>query len=303
MKSVGKYLMKALMWLVSKLPLRVHYFNSAFLSWLARDVVKYRKQVVRDNLRESFPDKSEEEIDNLVRQFYDHFADILVEAFWFGGCRNPERLRKARIMEIVNPEVLANLYETSPSVMTLYTHCGNWELYGGIENYNYTDVKMPITEDNFCVVYKEMSSKMWDEIMRDNRFAPLKDRKGFPGYIESKNLVRYAFTHRDEKKFYNVNTDQRPYYTGSDAISVNFMHRECRTMSAAAAIARKFGMSVVFLKMSSASRGHYLLEYIPICQNAKEMSVEDIMRKYYELLEEEINGQPWNYLWSHRRWA
>lgn len=303
MRTVGKYLMKAFMWLISKLPLKVHYFNSGFISWLAGDVIKYRRKVVRDNLRQSFPEKSEKDIDILVGQFYDHFADIIVEAFWFGGCKDPRRLREAHIMEIVNPELLSDLYENSPSIMTLYTHCGNWELYGGLESYNYTDVEFPFRADNICVVYKEMSSQMWDEIMRDNRLAPLKDKKGFSGYVESKNLVRYAFTHKDSKILYNVNTDQRPYYTGSDAISVNFMHRECRTMSAAAAIARKFGMSVVYLKMSIASRGHYLLEYIPICSNAKDMSVEEIMRKYYELLEAEITEQPFNYLWSHKRWA
>ena len=303
MYSVGKYLLKALLWMISKLPLSVHHFNSGFISWLARDVIKYRKAVVRENIRLSFPEKSEEDIDRIVREFYDHFADIIVEAIWFGGCRNPERIRKARIMEIVNPGILAELYEQSPSVMILYTHCGNWEVYGGIESYNYTDTRLDIGEENFCVVYKKMSSRVWDEIMRDNRLAPAKDRDGYSGYIESKDLVRYAFSHRDVKKFYNVNTDQRPYYTGSDSLSVNFMHRECRTMSAAAAIARKFGMPVVFLKMSIASRGHYLLEYIPVCRNAKDMSVEQIMKKYYELLEAEINEQPFNYLWSHKRWA
>ena len=33
-----------------------------------------------------------------------------------------------------------------------------------------------------------------------------------------------------------------------------------------------------------------------------QQQVQAIMEKYYTLLEEDINAQPWNYLWSHKRW-
>jgi len=298
---VPKYIVKTLLRAFGALPLKVHYANSAFLAWLARDVIRYRCDVVTDNLTKSFPDKTEDEIKSLHKKFYRHFADIIVEAVWFGGCRNPERLKKSGIVQIKNPEELYRLYGVSPSVMVLYSHCGNWELYGGLEFYS--DMGLPFEEDDICVVYKEMSSKMWDALMKENRFAPLKDRDAFHGYVESKQIVRYAFTHRNEKKLYNLNTDQRPYYAGSDSITVNFMNRECRTMSSAAAIARKFGMSVTFLRMPVRSRGRYEMEFVTICDDASTMSVEAIMKKYYELLEAEIKQQPWNYLWSHKRWA
>jgi lauroyl/myristoyl acyltransferase len=32
------------------------------------------------------------------------------------------------------------------------------------------------------------------------------------------------------------------------------------------------------------------------------MAPEDILRKYYDLLEQEINETPGNWLWSHKRW-
>jgi KDO2-lipid IV(A) lauroyltransferase len=55
--------------------------------------------------------------------------------------------------------------------------------------------------------------------------------------------------------------------------------------------------------MERAGRGHYVIRYRTICEDARTMSVEDIMKRYYELLEEDIRKQPENYLWSHRRWA
>jgi KDO2-lipid IV(A) lauroyltransferase len=183
----------------------------------------------------------------------------------------------------------------------MYSHCGNWELYGGIEFYNYTDTPLPFTEQNFCVVYRQLSSRAWDEVFRDNRFAPLYDRKHFEGYIESKDLVRYVYTHKDEKKVYNVNTDQRPYFASPANLDVDFFGQRVQTMTAAAALARKFGMAVAYLSMRRERRGHYILRYIPICEDASTMDVQQMMQEYYRLLEAEIRQQPENYLWSHKR--
>ena len=301
--NIAKYLLKALMALFAALPLKLHYFNARILAWLAGSVIGYRRDDVMTNLARSFPDKKYDELRAIKKEFYRHFADLVVEAIWFGGCRNPKRLRRSRIVEIANPEEIKRVFELAPSVMVLYSHCGNWELYGGIENYNYSDVEMPVREDNFCVVYREMSSKVWDEIMRDNRFAPLKDRKNYPGYLESKDVIRYALKHRAEKKIYNMNTDQRPYFNsnGEKYLKLKFLNRVVETMDGGAKIAHKLGMAVCFLKMDIASRGHYRIEYVTICDDASKMSTEDIMKKYYSLLEEEINENPANYLWTHRR--
>lgn len=304
MRNIGKYLIKGLLSLFAAIPLRAHYAISGFVAYLACSVLHYRTDDVMINLSRCFPEKNNYELRALKKEFYRHFAKVIVETIWFGGCRNPQRLKDSHIVEIANPELLARMYEESPSVVVMYTHCGNWELMGGIINYNYSDADIPVSEDNYCVVYRRMSSRVWDEIMRDNRFAPVKDKRNFDGYVESEMLVRYVFTHRDLKKIYNVNTDQRPYFPGPEYMKVNFLHQECQTMTGAAALAHKFGFSVVYQRMAERADGYgYTLEYVPICGNAADMSVENIMKRYYELLENDIKEQPHNYLWSHRRWV
>jgi KDO2-lipid IV(A) lauroyltransferase len=59
---------------------------------------------------------------------------------------------------------------------------------------------------------------------------------------------------------------------------------------------------VLYLKMKRVKRGEYELTLIPICENASLVSPDDLIRKYYDLLEEEIRETPANWLWSHRRW-
>ncbi|MBO7077020.1 MAG: lysophospholipid acyltransferase family protein [Bacteroidales bacterium] len=303
MHKLGVFLLKVPLRLLGLLPLRVHYALGRFVAWLAEDVVRYRRDVVMHNLTKAFPEKNVWDLKPIRKAFYQHFGELVAEAVWFGGCRNAKRLRRARLVEVENPEVAARLFEAAPSMVVMYSHCGNWELYGGIESYNYTDKPLPFNEQNFCVVYRELSSRAWDEVMRDNRFAPLKDRKHFPGYIETKDLIRYAYSHRDEKKIYNVNTDQRPYFESPANMDVDFFGQRVQTMTGAAALARKLGMSVAYLSMRRERRGHYVMRYEPICEDASKLGVAEIMQQYYRLVEADIRQQPENYLWTHQRFA
>lgn len=296
-----KFILKAILFLFGLLPLKVHYFNAKWIAWLTRVVIRYRRADVLINLSRCYPDLQYNWIKFYEKEFYDHFAELIVEAIWFGACRNPERLRKAHIMEIANPELLRETYANAPSVMVMYSHTGNWELYGGIEQYNYSDEPLGLSVKDFCVVYRRLSSKIWDEIFKENRYAPIRDKNGYDGYVESRNLPRYVFKHKDEKKVYNVNTDQRPYFSAPSYMECQFMGRTVKTMSAAAALAAKFGMAVLYLNMNRAERGKYILEYTLICQDASQMRAEDIMQKYYDLLTRDLHRNPMNYLWTHRR--
>lgn len=301
MNNILLFLIRVVVWPWSKLPLKIHYRISPVLAFIIGKVFRYRRDTVVLNMSRVFPEKTNEEIVETVNQFYRHFADVIVETVWFGGC-NSRRLRNEHLAEIVNPEVVARLYENSSSVMILYSHAGNWEIFGGSEWYNYTDRPYPLDYRNICVTYRKLSSEVWDRFFHINRTAPATNGIDFEGYLESKEVVRYILKNSSEKKAYYFITDQRAYYKSTGTISVDFMGKKCSSMTAGAALARKMGMSVCFLKMSVEVRGHYKFEFVPICEDASSMSVEDIMQQYYDLLSAEIREQPFNYLWTHRRW-
>ena len=61
------------------LPMWALYILSDILYILIYKVVRYRVKVVRQNMKASFPDKSETELRQLEREFYHHFADYVVE--------------------------------------------------------------------------------------------------------------------------------------------------------------------------------------------------------------------------------
>jgi lauroyl/myristoyl acyltransferase len=66
--------------LVSRLPLRVLYFFSDLMFVLLYRLLGYRREVVGDNLRRSFPELDEAGIQRIETEFYQHFCDLLVES-------------------------------------------------------------------------------------------------------------------------------------------------------------------------------------------------------------------------------
>lgn len=287
--------------LIGRLPLGVHRFNARWLAFVIEKIAAYRVRLVDENLRNSFPEKTDAERLAIRHEFYRHFARLAVEAIWFSACTDPRRLRRAGIVKVKNPELLKEVYDSSPSVMVMYTHQGNWELLGGMANY--TDFPgFPATEKNFCVVYRKGSSAVGDEVIRRIRFAPVVDKDHFDGYQESRDIIRYAFRHKADRKIYNMNTDQHPYFSAPDYLVVKFFGRECDTMTGSAALACKFRMGLLYQRMLRTPDGNYEVEYELLAKDASTMGVEDIMKRYYELLEEDIRRQPYNYLWTHNRW-
>lgn len=298
MRKIAKYLLKGLMAVFAALPLKVHYFNSLWIAWLLR-ISGYRGDDIMINLARSFPEKKYGELKLIKKDFYKHLAYIIVEAIWFGGC-TAERLRRQRIGEFTNPEVMAKIHENAASTVLLCAHYGNWELSGGYPLFNYHDCPNYISDKTCCTVYKKLSSEIWDDIMRLNRIAPLDHN--YKGYLETGEVLRYMINHKGEKKFYIFITDQSPYGNSTASMQLKFLNQPTLTMTAGASVAHKFNYAVVYLSMQRDRVGHYSITFKPICEKASEMSAEDIMRQYYSFLEDDIRTDPSSYLWSHRRW-
>lgn len=298
MKKIAYYLLKGLMAIVAALPLKVHYFIASWIAWLLK-VTGYRSDDIMINLARSFPEKKYAELKQIKKDFYKHLAYVIVEAVWFGGC-TAERLRRQRIAEFTNPELMAQIHENAGSTVLLCAHYSNWELSGGYPLFNYHDCPNYITDKSCCSVYKKLSNEVWDKIMRFNRIAPLDHN--YQGYLETSEVLRYMINHKNEKKFYIFITDQSPYGNSAASMQLEFLNQPTLTMTAGAAVARKFNYAVVYLSMQRDRKGHYNITFKPICEKASEMSVEEIMHTYYSFLEEDIHTDPSSYLWSHRRW-
>ena len=109
---------------ISYLPLGILYKFSDFLFFVFTRIFQYRKAVILGNIQRSFPNKTQAEQQQLVKDFYRHFADILVE-----GVKNlsisREQLKKRMLVR--NPEIMNELYQEKRNVILVSGHFNNWE--------------------------------------------------------------------------------------------------------------------------------------------------------------------------------
>ena len=291
-----------LMRLLALQPLKMHYFWGRCLSWFVSGPMHYRRDVVMINLARSFPEKKYSELRKIADDFYKHFGDLFAETFWFAGSHDTKRLRDSHICEMEHADVLNRLYNDCPGVIVLTSHLGNWELIGGILNYVYAPDKVDFGEKNTTVVYKELSNSFWDKVFGDNRCAPIAKENKETCYVESRKILRFVIAHRNEKRLYIFPTDQCPYKYASAHTVDNFMHQPTLTMTGGAALAHKFGFAVVYMAFKKKEDFGYKMSFREICPDASKFTPEDIMNKFYSYLEEDVNAQPENYLWTHKRW-
>ena len=301
MKRIAVNIVRGVLVVLSKLPLKFHYFMGDVFAWLAGVVFRYRYDVVMINLSRSFPDRKYGAVKELAKDFYRHLGEIAAEAIWFSGS-SYKRLYDSGIVTVTNPEELNELFLSTPSMTVLSTHCGNWELLGGFLGYRTsTGGKIVIEEEQIRVVYKKLSSPVADEVFKRNRVSPL-EKVDTSCEIESMNILRHAVANRDKRLMYIYPTDQAPYWKAGKHPVGEFMHQQTNAMLGSVGVACKLSHSVMYMKMKRVERGRYEMTLIPICRNASEMTPEDIMRRYYDLLQEEIDETPANWLWTHKRW-
>ena len=299
MKNLLAKAIRGVVVVLSVFPLRFHYFMGDILSWFIRNVARYRSGLVMLNLSRSFPELKYKQVKKIHDSFYRHLGEIVAEAIWFGGSTY-EKIRKKGLVTLTNAKEISEIFDSTPSMTVLCTHCGNWEILGGFLGYRTPDgADLDLKEEQIKVVYKELHSAFSNEFFKHNRVAPL-EKVGTTCEIESSNILRYAIKHRNEKNVYIYIADQYPYKTPYD-IGV-FLNQKTSAMLGAAGVACKLGHSVIYLKMKRVERGRYEMTFVPICMNASEQTPEQITRRYFDILEEEICETPANWLWSHKRW-
>ena len=74
---IGSVILLSLMRALAALPLRFHYACAGFFSWLLKDVLRYRRDVVMANLSRSFPEKKYDELKVISDRFYKHFGNVI----------------------------------------------------------------------------------------------------------------------------------------------------------------------------------------------------------------------------------
>lgn len=280
-------------WLLSLLPLKVHYILSDVLAWLLRCVAKYRVKVVDQNLAAAFPEMTVEERRALAKRYYSHLAEVICEIVW-AQTRSARHIARKGVVRVENEELLNNICSESPSVVALVSHTGNWELGAGVFDYCSNPV---FDNSNFTTAYQPLHSSLSQELFLLLRRSFLK----YPGnLVPSPEMLRFVIEHRDEKRIYFFIADQYPY--NGSACTTDFLGLETEWVNGGEAIARKLHLPVVYICIDRQKRGEYVIKISQICKDASATEKGEVTTAFSKMLENDINNNKENWLWSHKRW-
>jgi len=267
------------------LPFSVLYFFSDITYFILYYIAGYRKSVVSDNIRKSFPDKSEEEIKRLIKLSYKNLADVIVEGFK-AFTMSDRQIRERH--KVLNPEIIDELENNKKGIIATPCHYGNWE-WGAMSPCLY------FVDHQIVAFYKPLSNP------RINRFVN-KNRSRTGSLLIS--IYKTAGTFKkftDQRVIYIMAADQSPSNV-KKAFWVNFLGRETAFLHGPELYAKKYNYPVIFVDIQRVKRGFYELHLSIISDYSAETKEKEITSKYAKKLEEAILKKPENYLWSHRRW-
>lgn len=279
----------SLCWLISLLPLRVLYFFSDFMYLLVRYVVRYRRKVVRKNLSESFPEKSEKELREIERKFYHAFCDYFAEDIKSISMSKKQMMKR---MTFGNAEWLKEGFEKGDyQLMFLFLgHLGNWEWIASIKYW--------FPEFHISQVYHKLYNDVSERL-----FLYLRERYGGE-CIPMQNTFRrlYQLKKEGKKVYCGFIADQQPKWEAIHHFTP-FLNHETAVFIGGEHIAKRLGAVMAYGRMSRVRRGYYHLDFIPISTDSKSVPDYEATDQYMHMLEEDIRNNPHLWLWSHKRWS
>ncbi len=283
--------------MVSLLPLRFLYLLSDIAAFVFRYILRYRNSVVYVNLSRSFPELKYNEIKSVAGEYYRYMCDIMLESIWAISA-SPKKMCK--IVSVENREVIADITQRYNIVLTVMGHSGNWELIGAMFGNPDTRPNDNFSNGKYALAYKQPHGGSADSIMKMMRMHQFKKFKKDGGVVESQRIMRHIIANRKETILYTLIADQNP--VGKDKMIVRFLNQPTAMLGGPEYIAKKLNLPVVFLHIFRVKRGRYSIKFTVLAENSLKLQEGEITKRYAHLLENSVNENRYNWLWSHKRW-
>lgn len=285
MAGLSFYMSMPFLLLLSILPMPLLYILSDILFPVNYYLIRYRKKVVLQNLRNSFPELEEKEIRGIARRFYRHFNDIVVETIKLLTMR-PEKLQQR--VRFTNPEIFEDYRSKNQSVVVVLGHFNHWEWCLGV---------CPTSPLKAVVIYKPLRNRYFDRMMKKVR------ERHNAEFVAMNDIVRKMLADkRDNRLTFNAFVSDQSTVWEETQYWTEFMNQLTPVYLGAEKMARKTGYPVVFFHIRKIRRGYYDVDIIPLVDDPSRAKEYEITEKHVRILESIIRETPHQWLWTHRRW-
>ncbi len=284
MSKLFSYLGVILIKLVSLLPFPLLYALSDFFFLLIYYVIGYRRKVVKDNLKNAFPQSSEIERKLIEKKFYHHLCDVFLETTMLSSFTKEELMKRVRVK---NSERFYELVKEGRNMTVVFGHYHNWEWFALA-----LPIYIPITTYG---IYKPLHNKVFDKL-----FYNMRTRFGLVA-LPMQTSMRTLIKNSNKQFSIAVIADQTPSSSDTNYWT-KFLNQDTPVFVGTEKITKHFNCVVVFMDINQVKRGYLEFEFVILAENLAELKEYEITELHTRYLEKRIIEKPEFWLWSHRRW-
>jgi KDO2-lipid IV(A) lauroyltransferase len=267
------------------MPFGLLYFISDMVYILMYYIVGYRKKVVRENLKNSFPELSDEERAVIEKKFYKHFADFLLESTKSLSISNKAIEERCAL---INPEEVNKYFDQGKDVIVLCGHYNNWEYYAvGIAQQ---------MKHKTIAAYRPLKNKFFNRKILNSR-----QRFGMK-MLSMREIPRFFAQTPSSTPILSVMVNDQSPGDPKTAYWNTFLNQDTGWMKGAEKLAKKYDQIILFGAIRKKKRGFYEVSFYPISEDITKERDGFVLDKHAEYLEMVIREHPQYWLWSHRRW-
>lgn len=274
-----------LFYLISLLPFFILFLFSDFLFFITFYLLRYRRKVVYQNLKNSFPEKTEKEIRIIEKKFYRFFCDLILEMLKLLTISKKELAR--RFTFTPNTLTVFNRFkEEGRSSIFVLGHCGNWEWCGNA----FSLLKL----QQLYAIYHPLTNPQFDRFM-----YRMRTRFGMKLYA-MKDSFKSMVQNRHEVNITAFIADQTP--PPDRAYWTTFLNQMTPVFWGTEKMAVRMNLPVIFVNIRRVKRGFYVADAEIITETPMTTKEGEITEWHVKKLEQNIHAQPEIWLWTHRRW-
>jgi len=275
-----------LLYPLSLLPLPLLYGISRLFYWIIYYMVKYRENVIEQNLKNSFPELNVHERQKIKKNYYKHLAELAAEMIKMLTISRKSVMKRYKCM---NPELVNTYFDKKQSIILMSSHFNNWEwmVLSLAMQFKYRGVGVGAPNSN--KVFEKLINRVRTRYGTEVIFAD-HIREDFLKSASGEQLTAYMML-----------CDQSPAKLNSSYITT-FLHQPTAVIFGGEHYAKKYNFPVFYYQVNKQKRGYYEIDLQLITDTPNEFSHGTITEQYLTLLEKTIREQPAFWLWSHKRW-
>lgn len=279
-RNWGGWILVAILWLLGKTPFRLGLWLSGPLGALLYRAMRRRRAVARRNIERCFPERTAEQVDELLRANFRALARTVFETAW---CWGMSRKRFARISRVEGLENLRDAEEKGKGVLLITAHLTCLEVGG----------RLSCEAAPVAGVYRPLGNEVIEWFQNRGR---LRYARGVISKREMRSGIRYL--RQGGILWYAPDQDFGPL----QSVFVPFFGIETATLEATHKLIALTDCAVVPMFPSfEPSERRYVMRLQPAMQQIPTGDTYADLARLNAEMETHVRRVPEQYWWIHRR--